>query len=93
MARERLNIPKNSDNKTLDIPIGTQDDLSMVYFLRSKQLQVGHTYAFPVIVKDKCEHVTLENPPSRSDKNQGIGSCGNIGATHLARLSDVAHER
>ena len=51
---------KNSDNKALDIPIGTQDDLSMLYFLRSKELKVGHTYAFPVIVKDKCEHVTLE---------------------------------
>ena len=64
---------KNSDNKALDIPIGTQDDLSMLYFLRSKELQVGHTYAFPVIVKDKCEHVTLEVRRREMIKTEALG--------------------
>ncbi len=64
---------KNSANKALDIPIGTQDDLSMLYFLRSKELQVGHTYAFPVIVKDKCEHVTLEILRREMIKTKALG--------------------
>ena len=64
---------KNSNNKALDIPIGTQDDLSMLFFLRSKELQVGHTYAFPVIVKDKCEHVTLEIRRREMIKTKALG--------------------
>lgn len=50
---------KNQHNRALEVPIGIQDELSMVYFLRSKQLRVGRTYRFPVLVKDKCQHVTL----------------------------------
>ena len=64
---------KNKENKTLRIPIGTQDDLSMLYFLRSKELQVGHTYGFPVIVKDKCEHVTLEIHRREVIKTKALG--------------------
>jgi hypothetical protein len=64
---------KNSENKALDIPIGIQDDLSMLYFLRSKELQVGHTYGFPVIVKDQCEHVTLEILRREVIKTKALG--------------------
>ena len=64
---------KNLSNKVLDIPIGIQDDLSMVYFLRSKQLQVGQTYRFPVLVKDKCEHVTLEIRRREMIKTKALG--------------------
>ena len=64
---------KNKENKTLQIPIGTQDDLSMLYFLRSKELQVGHAYVFPVIVKDKCEHVTLEVLRREAIKTKALG--------------------
>ena len=64
---------KNLSSKPLDIPIGTQDDLSMLYFLRSKELKVGHTYGFPVIVKDKCEHVTLEVHRREVIKTKALG--------------------
>lgn len=64
---------KNKENKKLHIPIGIQDDLSMVYFLRSKELQVGHTYGFPVLVKDKCEHVTLEIRRREMIKTKALG--------------------
>ena len=64
---------KNKKNKALPIPIGTQDDLSMLYFLRSKELQVGHTYGFPVIVKDKCEHVTLKILRREVIKTKALG--------------------
>ena len=64
---------KNSDNKPLNIPIGIQDDLSMLYFLRSKELQVGQTYRFPVLVKDKTEHVTLEVRRREVIKTKALG--------------------
>ena len=64
---------KNSDNKALNLPIGIQDDLSMLYFLRSKELQVGQTYGLPVLVKDKCEHVTLEVHRREVIKTKALG--------------------
>ena len=64
---------KNSDNKALKLPIGIQDDLSMLYFLRSKELQVGQTYGLPVLVKDKCEHVTLEVHRREVIKTKALG--------------------
>ena len=72
-GRGTAQYTKNKENKTLHIPIGTQDDLSMLYFLRSKELQVGHTYGFPVIVKDKCEHVTLEVRRREVIKTKALG--------------------
>lgn len=64
---------KNLDNKALHIPIGIQDDLSMIYFLRSKQLQAGQTYRFPVLIKDKCEYVTLEIRRREVIKTKALG--------------------
>ena len=64
---------KNSDNKALNIPIGIQDDLSMLYFLRSKRLQVGQTYKLPVLIKDKCEHVTLKVRRREVIKTKALG--------------------
>ena len=64
---------KNLDNKSLNIPIGIQDDLSMLYFLRSKELQVGQTYRFPVLVKDKTEQVTLEVRRREVIKTKALG--------------------
>ena len=86
---------KNEENKTLHIPIGTQDDLSMLYFLRSKELKVGHTYAFPVIVKDKCEHVTLEILRREVIKTKAsrLGRVETLVLRTSHGYSDVAHER
>ena len=64
---------KNSDNKALDMPVGVQDDLSLLYFLRSKQLRVGQTYKLPVLIKDKCEHVTLEVRRREVIKTKALG--------------------
>lgn len=50
---------KNQNSRCIEVPIGIQDDLSMVYFVRLKQLKVGQTYTFPVLVKDKPQDVTL----------------------------------
>ena len=64
---------KNSKHKALQIPIGIQDDLSMVYFLRSKELGVGHIYGLTVLVKDKSEQVTVEVRRREVIKNKALG--------------------
>ena len=45
----------------------------MVYFLRSKKLKVGHIYGLAVLVKDKCEQVTLEVRRREVIKNKALG--------------------
>ena len=50
---------KNQHTKVIEMPIGTQNELSMVYFVRSKNLAVGQIYTFPVLVRDKVQEVTL----------------------------------
>ena len=49
----------NEEDKEIQLPIGTQDELSMVYFVRSKDLQIGRPYAFPLLVKDTAQVVVL----------------------------------
>ena len=59
ISRPKPKSPEKREAKVLDIPTGTQDELSMLYFLRSKQLAVGKTYFFPIIAKGKVQKVTL----------------------------------
>ena len=59
--------------KTLTIPVGTQDELSTLYFLRSKQLALGETYFFPVVVKGEVQKVTLTVERREVIKNKALG--------------------
>lgn len=60
--------------KTLTIPVGTQDELSTLYFLRSKELALDETYFFPVVVKGKVQKVTLTVERREVIKNKVLGS-------------------
>ena len=60
--------------KTLTMPAGTQDELSTIYFLRSKQLALGETYFFPLIVKGKVQKVTLIVERRETVKNKVLGT-------------------
>ncbi len=68
---------RKSDQKhevtTLTIPDGTQDELSTLYFLRSKQLALGETYFFPVVVKGEVQKVTLTVERREVIKNKALG--------------------
>lgn len=64
---------KNENGKVLEVPIGVQDELSMVYFLRSKELIVGQTYDFPVLVKDKTQDVTVNVYRREMMKTEALG--------------------
>lgn len=59
--------------KTLTMPAGTQDELSTLYFLRSKHLALGKTYFFPLLVKGKVQKVTLTVERREFVKNKALG--------------------
>ena len=50
------------DQKKTEICIlpGVQDELSMIYLLRIKELEVGHDYQFPFLSGDKTLKPTVE---------------------------------
>ena len=59
VSRPKPKLPQKREAKTLEIPPGTQDELSIIYFLRSKQLALGKTYFFPLLAKGKVHKATL----------------------------------
>ena len=64
---------KNEACKTIKVPMGTQDELSMVYFVRSKDLKVGRTYTFPVLIKDAVQDVVLTAYRREVMKTEALG--------------------
>jgi hypothetical protein len=66
--------PENREVKTLEIPAGTQDELSRLYFLRSKQLAVGKTYSYPLIKDGKLHEVILTVERKEKVKNKKLGT-------------------
>ncbi len=66
--------PEKREAKTLIMPTGTQDELSTIYFLRSKQLVLGETYFFPLLVKGKIQKVTLTVERKEIVRNKVLGT-------------------
>ena len=64
---------KNDRRHPIEVPVGIQDELSMLYFLRSKELKVGQTYSFPVLIRDKAENVKLEVYRRQVLKTEALG--------------------
>ena len=73
ISQNKPNEPEKRDKKVIEIPYGTQDELSMVYFLRSKKLEIGKTYFFPLIVKAKVIKVTISVHRGDVLKVKGLG--------------------
>ena len=46
-------IVKDQKRIELDIPIGIQDELSVIYLLRTKDIEVGRKYEFPALIGTK----------------------------------------
>ncbi len=65
--------PQKRDKKVLETPVGTQDELSMLYFLRCKQLSLGKTYFFPLLVKGKVQKATLTVERREVVKSKPLG--------------------
>ena len=74
VSRPKPESPQKRESKVLEIPVGTQDELSTLYFLRSKQFTVGKTYFFPILAKGKVQKVTLTVERRESVKNKVLGT-------------------
>ncbi len=59
ISRPKPKSPQKREAKNIEIPPGTQDELSIIYFLRSKQLALGKIYFFPLLAKGKVHKATL----------------------------------
>ncbi|MCG9128327.1 DUF3108 domain-containing protein [Candidatus Poribacteria bacterium] len=70
--------PQKQDVKTIEIPTGTQDELSMVYFLRCKEIIPGSTYYFPMISKGKVVKVELKVTHGEQMKAKGLGKVNTL---------------
>ena len=65
--------PETHDKKVIETPFGTQDELSMIYFLRCKKLAPGKTYFFPLISKAKVVKVSINVKQGEVLKVKGLG--------------------
>ena len=74
VSRPNPKAPQKREAKILEIPPGTQDELSLIYFLRSKQLALGETYFFPLIAKGKVLKATLTVERREFVKNKKLGN-------------------
>ncbi len=73
VSRPKPKSPQKRETKTLEVPPGTQDELSIIYFLRSKQLALGRTYFFPLLATGKVHKVTLTVERREFIKNKVLG--------------------
>ena len=73
-SQRNLKSAQKHEAKTLMMPVGTQDELSMLYFLRSKHLVLGETYFFPLLVKGEVQKVTLTVERRELVKNKALGT-------------------
>ena len=78
VSRPNPKAPQKREAKTLEIPPGTQDELSIIYFLRSKQFVIGETYFFPLLVKGKVLKATLTVERREFVKNKKLGTVRTI---------------
>ena len=74
VSRPNPKAPQKREAKILEIPPGTQDELSLIYFLRAKQLALGETYFFPLIAKGKVLKATLTVERREVVKNKKLGN-------------------
>ena len=73
LSRPRPKASERREAKVLEIPPGTQDELSTLYFLRAKELALGKTYTFPIVAKGKVQKVTLTAERKEILKNKKLG--------------------
>lgn len=78
VSRPKPKAPEKREAKVLEIPPGTQDELSLIYFLRSKQLVLGETYFLPLLVKGKVLKATLTVERREFVKNKKLGNVRTI---------------
>ena len=74
ISRPKPKSPETRESKVLETPLGTQNELSALYFLRSKQLTVGKTYFFPTITEGEVKKITITVEDRERIKNKKVGT-------------------
>ena len=52
-------VIKNGKQLNIRVPLGTQDELSMIYLFRSREIEVGQRYQFSLLTGTKIEKTTI----------------------------------
>ncbi len=52
-------VEKDKKHQEVDIPEGIQDELSMIYLLRTREMEVGESYEFDALVGSKTTEVEV----------------------------------
>ncbi len=73
ISQNKPTEPEKRDKKVIEIPFGTQDELSMIYFLRCKKLVPGERYYFPLIIKAKVVKISISVQRGKILKVKGLG--------------------
>ncbi len=73
ISQNNSKTPEKHEKKVIETPFGTQDELSMIYFLRCKKLVPGETYFFPLISKAKVIKVSISVRQGEELKVKGLG--------------------
>jgi len=58
-SKRTAKIVKNNKHHEIKVPKGVQDELSMLYFVRTKDIEVGKDYEFPAIMGTKIYNIDL----------------------------------
>jgi hypothetical protein len=53
-ANQVAKVVKDKKRTELHVPAGIQDELSMIYLLRTKEIEVGQKYEFPALIGTKA---------------------------------------
>jgi len=73
ISQNKPKDPEKHEKKVIEIPFGTQDELSMIYFLRCKKLEPGKKYFFPLIIKAKVVKISISVAQGEKLKIKGLG--------------------
>lgn len=73
ISQNKPKAPEKHEKKVIEIPFGTQDELSMIYFLRCKKLEPGKKYFFPLISKAKVVKISISVEQGEVLKVKGLG--------------------
>jgi hypothetical protein len=59
LSKKVARIVKDQKRMEINVPPGIQDELSMIYFLRSKEIEVGQKYQLPILTGVKTYKTTV----------------------------------
>lgn len=53
-------IRERGRERRIDVPPDIQDELSMLFLVRTRRMRIGERYFFPLLMRDKVERITVD---------------------------------